>query len=395
MEWPLLGSSEDLHTEFKRAGALRDLSSIVREAVAFLNAEGGTIWIGVGETNGVADTVEAIVEPDRESSRLQDAFIDLVEPQPVIGRGKEVEIEKVPFPGDPGHHLLRVTVRRGERGPYALLRQSARAFLKRSGSRVHAMTRAEIFGGASRRRDLERDDAIAGDIEAELRSGPDVALKVIVRPNGPGISRLILSEEGLLPLLRDPRASGNRPHGWNFADPSGSPTPLPREQGRGEGYRFGEKDAVQWLEIWERGDVRFFVGRRDRLYWMGQPGRLWPFAVMEFPVSVARLARTLYSRSPRQPTAGAEVVLGLRLQVGADTLTPFSPNSIGYQFGDRARHLEDDDFVTAVMVSWSELRESPDGCAYHLVRQTYRAFGFEDGQIPGEFDPNKGLIIPS
>lgn len=392
MEWPL-GSKEDFHTEFKRADALRDPSSIAREAVGFLNAEGGTIWIGVGETDELADAAEAIVEPDRQSSRLQDAFIDLIEPQPVIGHGKEVEIEKVPFPGDPGRHLLRVRVSRGERGPYALLRQSARAFLKRSGSRVHAMTRAEIFGGASRRTDRERDDAIASEIEAELRSAPEAALKVIVRPSSSGSPRLVLSEEELLPLLRDARASGNRPLGWNFVDPYASPTPLPRERDRGEGYRFGEKDSVQWLEVWERGDVRFFV-RRDRLYWMGQPGRLWPFALLEFPVSVARLARTLYERSPRQPTADAEIALGLRLQVGADTLTPFSPNSIGYQFADRSRPLEDDDFVTAVMVQWSELQVSPDGCAYHLVRQTYRAFGFEEDQVPGEFDRKKGLIIP-
>ena len=47
MDWPI-GTREDLHTEFKRADALKDLATIAREVVGFLNSEGGVIWIGFG-----------------------------------------------------------------------------------------------------------------------------------------------------------------------------------------------------------------------------------------------------------------------------------------------------------------------------------------------------------
>lgn len=387
MDWPL-GAKEDLTTEFKRADALRDPANIAREAVGFLNADGGLIWIGVGETAGVADAVEAVPEPDREASRLQDALIDLVEPQPVIGGGREIEIEKVPFPGAADRHLLRLRVGAGKRGPYALLRQQgARVFLRRSGSRLHVMSREEIAAAFENASGAANDERKRIDqLEAELRSPPDAGMKVFVRPVSLDLE-LALTRENLLPLLQSPKATGNRPFGWNFTSRYDVLTPL-----AGDGYLFGEKGSVQWLEVWPRGDVRFFTSR-DRLHWRGEANRLWPFALLEFPVSVARLARTLYANHPRRPVpANAEILLALALQVGGDTLSPYSPNSVAYQFAERGRRLERDGFVTAVLATWSELQESPDRCAYHLIRQTYRAFGFEEEEMPAEFDRERGLL---
>ena len=163
MEWPL-GKREDLHTEFKRAEALKDPGNIAREVVGFLNAEGGRIWIGFGETGGVADSVEPISDPDKQRDRLRDALVDLIEPSPTIGR--ELEISFVPFPDEPNRGVLAVDVKRGARAPYALLRQTMRAYLQRTGSRLRPMTREELgkafaLGPTSERPEAERVKGVA------------------------------------------------------------------------------------------------------------------------------------------------------------------------------------------------------------------------------------------
>src|SRR5688572_23543765 len=128
-----IGKREDEHTEFKRAEALKEPSNIAREAVAFLNADGGEIWIGVEEDGeGLGLAVEEIHNPGQQRARLQDSLVDVVEPSPMIGKGKELDIDEVPFSEDGTRKLLRLRVARGARGPYALLRQQgSRAYLVR------------------------------------------------------------------------------------------------------------------------------------------------------------------------------------------------------------------------------------------------------------------------
>ena len=169
MDWPL-GERESLKSEFKRVEALKDPANIAREVVAFLNAEGGEIWIGVGEAAGVADVIEEVPNPELQRDRLQDALVDLVEPCPVVGR--EIAIEVVPFPADQARGLLRVRVEAGRRGPYALLRQTMRAYLKRTGTRLRPMTREELaqaFQQAST--DEDRVAKVAREIGSHIRKG--------------------------------------------------------------------------------------------------------------------------------------------------------------------------------------------------------------------------------
>ena len=394
MDWPL-GEQESLTAEFKRADALKDPANIAREVVALLNAEGGEIWIGVGETAGVADVIEAVPNPEQQRDRLQDALVDLVEPSPIIGR--ELEIEVVPFPADQTRGLVRVRVSPGRGGPYALLRQTARAYLKRTGSRLRSMTREEIadaFRGASgvADREQQRIETATQKLEADLyaisaRLARDGGMRVIVRTAGDDVE-LALKRDELLPLLQEPSRTGNRPLGWNFTSSYSELVPL-----AGEGYRFGEIGSVQWLEISPRGDIDFNTVL-ERLHWRGEKDRLWPFALLEFPISVARLARVLYANSATKTVpVDAKILLGLGLfRISRMTLSPHSPHSIAYQFADRARKIETDDFVTAVLVSWAELHESPDRCAYHLVRQVYRAFGFEEDEMPAEYNRDTGQL---
>jgi hypothetical protein len=394
MDWPL-GTSEDLHTEFKRAGALTDPTTIARAVVGFLNTEGGRIWIGFGETEGVADSVEPVADPDREQNRLRDALVDLVEPSPMIGR--ELEIKFVPFPADPKRGVLVVDVKRGERGPYALLRQIFRAYLVRTGSRLRQMTREEVSKAFVQplARPAREDEKLT-QLQADIAKWSETftGLKMAVRPIES--VELQLRPETLLALLQDPRATGNRPLGWNFSSRYSDLKPF-----HPNGYRFGEKDSVQWLEIYQTGEVEFSASLA-RLQWKGDPKSLWPFALLELPASVMRLARTLYMQhAKKQPSAEASIVLGIGIfGIGDWTLAPYSPNSMDYlgKFlvskpkAFKESNESDHFFGVPIIVSYADLEASPDRCAYLLTRQVYRAFGHEEKAIPVEYNQEKGEL---
>ncbi len=388
MDWPL-GTQEDLYTEFKRANALKDPTNIAREVVGFLNAEGGRIWIGFGETDGVADAVEPVADPPLLQDRLRDALVDLIEPAPIIDR--EVKIKFVPFPAEKTRGVLLVEVARGERGPYALLRQGMRDYLRRTGSRLRRMTREELFSQGKDKPDREAQTIENLNKDMVKWSESFAGLKVAVRPVEP--IALQLQAATLLPLLQEPRLSGNRPLGWNFASRYSELKALR------DGYLFGEKDSVQWLVIGESGEIEFSAGLL-RLHWKGEPKSIWPFALLELPTSVMRLARTLYrEHATPQPPSESRLVLGLGIfGIRGWTLAPYSPNSIEYQFPlSKPSGFEEADFFgRPVAQTYGDLDAAPDRCAYALVRQVYREFHYEEGKIPMEYNRESGqLSIPS
>lgn len=395
MDWPL-GTREDLKTEFKRVDALKDPANIAREVVGFLNAEGGRIWIGFGESGGVADSVEPVPDPRREQDRLRDALVDLIEPAPSIGQ--EVDIKLVPFPADPARGVLVVEVKRGPRAPYALLRQGMRAYLQRTGSRLRPMTREELgrfFSQSASKPPKDREAEKIEELDQDMVkwAGTFSGLKVAVRPVEK--IELDLQAQKLLPLLHEPRLSGNRPYGWNFASRYSELKPI-----QSNGYRFGEKDSVQWLEMRESGVIEFDASLA-RLQWKGSPNSIWPFALLELPTSVMRLARTLYAdHAKARPPADAGIVLGLGIfGIRGWTLAPYSPNAMGFLFplAQPSQFSEDDHFLgQAVTVTYRELDLKPDKCAYALIRQVYRAFQYEEDKIPVEYNRDTGqLTIPS
>ena len=310
MEWPL-GGRESLKTEFKPADALRDPASIAREAVGFLNAEGGEIWIGVGESGGVADSIEAIPDPEKKRDRLQDALVDLVEPSPMIGR--EVAVDVVRFPADPIQGLLRVRVSHGRRPPYALLRRTMRAYLKRTGSRIRPMTREELAAAFTQRSgEVDLATEVVRRLEADLQKWAEdgfAGLKVLVRAAAKVV--LALERETLEPLLRNPRLTGNRPLGWNFTSNSAELRPF-----HPDGCRLGKEGSAQWMSIWARGDLEFSAAL-DRLL----------DEVEESPhvqIAPGRVARES-ARAPNPAAAAREAPEQLRSAMRATSGEPERP----------------------------------------------------------------------
>lgn len=396
MELPL-GLKEDLHLEFKAAAALRDVSNVAREVVAFLNTDGGVVWIGVGEKDGVASSIEAIQDAERERDRLQNAIVDLVEPSPVVG--DDVAIEIAPLEAAPDLGVLCVRVKKGQRPPYALRRQSARAFLRRTGSRIREMTREEMADAFARSKPEQPDsvEEAKAAIDARMRECADAGefsgMKVIVRSVTD--VALNLDRNTLEPLLREPSLTGNRRYGWNFCS---NHSELRVKQ---HGWRFGDEGTIQWLTIGHGGDLEFNASS-GRLQWRGEPNELWPFALIELPVSVARLASTLYSKFVKtqlDPDTRIIIAIGL-FQIGDRTLRPYSPNSVGYMFSEQKSYREISQQAYFFSdpphdVTFADLQRSPDRCVYPLIRQLYRAFEYEESKIPQEYQPETGLRFPA
>jgi hypothetical protein len=375
MELPI-GKREGLRLEFKRADVLREPGNVAREVVAFLNAEGGDVWIGIEEKEGKAIGISAI-EADlaAEHARLQNALADLIEPSPRIG--KEVKIEEV-------NGLLCVRVKQGPEAPYAFLRQSMRGYVVRTGSRVRAMTREELAKAFSSVR-IEKGGR--SEAFAKLRAGFEQrpagfsGLRLIVLP--PAGGALDINKNNLLPLTSEPRATGNRRLGWNFTSQREHPTRLK------DGYRVGAANGFQWLTIREHGLIEFSVQLRRLHKANEQDKRIGAYPLIEFAASVARLARKLYVDCARAPLEDdSQIRFGIDLSgIEEWTLAGGSPQSFAYELEAPHTLVEGGDSFTAwLSLAWHELRETPDYAAFLLMRKVYAAFGFEEDAIPLEYN---------
>ncbi|MFW6206988.1 MAG: helix-turn-helix domain-containing protein, partial [Gemmatimonadota bacterium] len=136
----LIGRQEGQRLELKGRDKLRDSKELALEVVAFLNAEGGDLYIGVREEDGRAVAIEGIEEVDAEIAKLTNSLVDDVEPSP----GAE-ELELTGEASHGGGPVIRVQVNRGSRKPYALKgTKDARRFYTRIGARKRSMTREEL-----------------------------------------------------------------------------------------------------------------------------------------------------------------------------------------------------------------------------------------------------------
>ena len=382
-----IGRQENEHLEFKAAAVVKDLPSVGRAVGAMLNAAGGEVWIGIAERQGVADRVDPVEDAEGARRRILDHLVETIEPSP---KTEEVKVEVVPAEAGA---VLRIQVQpQKDRRPYAHLKGGARRYEIRFGDRVRPMTREEILdrneptadGGAS----------ILLRKRAEFRT-PLPTLWLRIQPD-PSLS-LDLQDSDLADLLRNPSRSANRPDGWVCTNPYVD-THLD-----GGSLWLGERSYTKnktLTEIHADGAVVFTVPLANmRCGWeYGTPGgdanrELHPYAVVEYPVSVFRLAKELYlNRLPANSRVFADMAL---LRPGGWKLRRHSPDSIGYALRDPEVAAEGEDILKPEPFSFAkeELIENPDGCAYKLVRWVYQAFGHPEDHIPREFDPQTRRLV--
>jgi len=386
-----LGRSEDQRLEFKSRDALRHLQTIGRGVVAMLNSGGGALWIGIVEEGGRAVRIEDIEHPDREINRLRDHLADSIEPSV-----SHEDVDVQPVRSEDGQTVLRITIQpRNLTRPYSLRDGTGRHFLKRVADRVRPMSHEEIFDRA-----IHKGDRLE-DTKRRMRQERDALQKrklellwVRIQPVG-GLA-LSLDRRSFQPYFVDPLSSGNRATGWNFVDPSANTR---RERDK---LVHGE-EGWRYTSVSEDGGIAFTLPLGD-LYWKSAGGlvghaqdtkQIWPFCLLEFPISVFRLASTIYKE---RGSKRADWVLGDLALFGLKgwTLRPHSP--FDHVFRSSKPFAESDlaepDLVwdKPLMFSWDEIIDHPDRCGFRLVQRVYEAFGFEEHEMPREFDRESGRL---
>lgn len=378
----IVGKRESHILEFKAKEILKTPAKIARGVVAFLNSKGGNFWIGYPEQNGVAGAPELVPDADRALGSLRNHLIDTIEP-PVQIPG-EIDLKAV-------NGQILVSVKPGMNGPYAH-RDGGRRFWIRVADRVREMSREEI---AKTFRNQPGPEGRLGKVVTDLRKGQLAAEK-------PSLwLRLVPSERLSIDLddeaakrqfrewLMDVSTTGNRRTGWNFANNLSEPKFLGNLVSHG-------MDPYRQLEIRNDGQVTFTLTLHN-LYHKGNdndPRDLYPYALMEFPVSVFRLAAAILGRydagrSNLQVVAGFVIsgIRGWRLRPGSPEI-PALPWAGPKSFDQNVLEIDPEQLVFDA----DKLKENPDRCGLKLVRLIYGAFGFESSQIPPEFDQQHGVL---
>jgi len=363
-----LGERESEELEFKQTEAADSKRSISRSVVAMLNARGGRIWIGIRESQGSAIEVQGVPDHERKRRELRNHLIDSIEPSP---RADEVAV------GDYEHggvHVLVIEVRPdATRRPYAALWENGRFFHLRVADRTRFLTREELRSSFAREARDVPEPAKALEKAKEEAAKREPGLWIRLQPTRD------LDEpwnrargEELLP----PAATGNRPSGWTF---TGSMTEVRNRQ---QGIEIVRKGGYVSTVLSNDGLIEFHA----RLAALEHERHgIHPLALAEYTVSILRLASHLYADRSAIRWLAALALFGVK---GVE-LRPYSPSSMGFleTYPGHPHRIAAGDVVVdpPLVLSADDLRE-PDRCAWRLLARVYNTFGYDETEMPREFD---------
>lgn len=375
----LIGQREGQRLEFKGREKLDDREQLGLEVVAFLNAEGGDLYIGVREEDGRAVAIEGVEDVEGQIDKLANYLVDSVEPSP---GAQELEMSREVF-GEEGP-IIRVGVSAGVNGPYALTgKKGGRRFYTRFGARKRPMGREELaaaFAGSS------RDESPVGKARRtllvdrdELQQTPEEWFWVGIQPaENAGLD---LHESAFTRYLRDPEAIGVQRDLASFHVPF-EPEPM---QGRLVAWAIPFDRLVKETVLREDGGIRF----RSVIHLLYQhahgssPRRINPEMLIGVPLSLFRLAAAaLHGKlEPTDPLVVDLALLGVgreeaRLMPG-HWRVPGPGRSAGV-FDEG----EDLTLIAPLEFTFGEFVEEPERCVFRLLRPVYESFGLREDAIP-------------
>ena len=155
---------------------------------------------------------------------------------------------------------------------------------------------------------------------------------------------------------------------------------------------FGEPAMAQTV-LAAGGSIRFSLPA-EHLFFGGGERDIWPYVLCEYPVSVLRLARTLYLKHGGEGLSSVVADLSL-LRLEGWRLRPHSPNAIGYRLED-GKSLSDGEVLSTAPLRFQreEILAEPDRCAYRLLTRVYSGFGYREEDMPREFhNPDHRFLI--
>jgi len=379
-----LGRRESQHLEFKGADALKHPFSISREVVAMLNADGGSIWIGVREDSGYAVEVEGLANVELAKENLLNHLLEVVEPRLRWGADGDIAIEEVEHEG---RSALRLDVRKTDRGPFAQLKSGGRHFVIRVDHRICPMTREEVFrsGGTSSDEDSSRLKGLRQ--KAVDRDEPGLWIGIEPRP----LERVDVQDARLQEALVDPSKSGNRMSGWSFGYGAGLGI---RPEVASERIEYGRYE-LRKTTVWTDGCVEFWASLAAMYQTSASRNEIHPLALLEYTVAIMRLAAYLLGELV-QSSVREVVVDRALIRASGWCLPAYAPGTYGYLLREEDPHeLEEDPFLPqkALQFHWETFRETPDYAGYMVVRSIYGAFGLGEDRIPREYDRLKRRLL--
>ncbi len=381
-----LGQRENERLEFKARDVLKEPHKVAREVVAMLNADGGEVWVGLEEHEGRASEAQGIEHADKETRALFDYLVESIKPPP---SGIEVKIEQVP--DESGRIVFCVVCdpKKKRETPYSYMKGGGHFYPVRIGDRIRLMTHEEIFERPSHPDKPEQKalQQIQADREKRLKEGKEL-FWLRIQPV-PALD-LDIRDPRFKEYLQVPEKTGNRRLGWNFASEHSEP------QLKKDHIDHGDK-SYRLTEVFEDGHIVLTAPLETFRWRDGGEKLLYPYALLELPVSVFRLAQTIYreteTRSNMRVFADAAFI-GLN----GWGLRPHSLNALGYLVHKAAVFDDDKDFVLSepLVFQGQDLLKDSDECAYKLISKIYQAFGYREDVIPREFDrETKRLVFPA
>ena len=367
-----------------------------------LNAGGGEIWIGVREERNRAIAIEGIPDADQECRNLRAYLSDIIEPSLAQG---EVLVNAETWGSAKVLHIRACPA--NLRGPYAYLENGGRYFVTRQGSHNRWMDREEILGQieVTHPQMLAALKAVSAEqkqAQEDLQEIDEGLFWLRLKPTEDLHLKLQNIEQS--DLLLDPTASGNRRGGFvSFAALAGFGPRLNRSTPGKVHLEVGRRGNT-WLKIFEDGGILFTAPLIDFLWPPRRPEDpkrlLWPYAVLEYPISVFRIATRIYSDPHNlgiQIRGGTALIAHMAVfNLAGWALRPYSPRRWMYRSPESITYAKGEDFILErpLIFSLEELSQ-PDACGFRLIQRLYEAYGFSREQIPEEFDQRAGrLILP-
>lgn len=375
----VIGQREGQRLEFKGREKLDDREQLGLEVVAFLNAEGGDLYIGVREEKGQAVAIEGVEDVEGEIDKLANYLVDSIEPSP---GAQEVEMSREDF-GEEGP-IIRVGVSAGVNGPYSLTgKKKGRRFYTRFGARKRPMGREELAAAFA---DSSRDESPVGKARRtllvdrdELQQASEEWFWVAIQPARD--AELDVQEPAFKRYLRDPEAIGVPRDLASFHVPFEPEL----KQGRLVARAIPSDRLVKETVLRADGGVRF-QSVIVHLYQHARgssPGLINPDVLVGVPLSLFRLAGAVLDGKlePADPLVVDLALLGVgreeaRLMPGRWRV-PGPGRSAGV-FDEG----EDLTLIAPLEFTFGEIVEEPERCVFRLLRPVYESFGLREEAIP-------------
>lgn len=406
--------------EFKATYGLVDdsaKSEALVDIASFANASGGLLIIGIRESGeGVASSLDPVDDPHRMAQQLRD-----LSTQYIAERIEGLEIESRNT-----HQLKAVLVRipGSARRPHMVTFKNQTTFKARYGSTKREMSIGEIrdavaFDTNGRR--LDQIETAITDISrrlneseerSELRNQIEESPTAILRATKPETVSTIMSERFVKQIQQTPyfRASvtpvklrrdlfdlnsqsirdvianppKNRQGGWNMHFLGGGIRSI--ATGVSNGTRdddYLEAHSNGHMEFWTPVNEHFCYRQTDEEF--AREPRLYPYPVVEYPVSFARLAWSLLRMSDYH--GDVDVQIEYR-NISGHVLRPSIPQAMLFDY----HKSEPFPKPHLVLPERHSIDEEPDEVMHSILQTMYASFGLDTLDTPF-YQQGTGFVI--